>query len=55
MGKHGDGVSDVAFISDSVEEDFEFCINNGATAHSRLNTYLIKMEHIRNSFIASIW
>tara|TARA_B100000941_G_C28504040_1_gene556101 strand:+ start:1165 stop:2241 length:1077 start_codon:yes stop_codon:yes gene_type:complete len=28
--KHGDGVSDIAFTTDSVDQDFKFCVDNGA-------------------------
>ena len=32
--KHGDGVSDIAFSSDSVNEDYNYCINKGALSSS---------------------
>ena len=32
--KHGDGVSDIAFSSNSIREDYDYCIANGASSSS---------------------
>ena len=33
--KHGDGVSEIAFLSDSVMDDYNYAIDNGATSSNK--------------------
>ena len=34
VNKHGDGVSEIAFFSDSVINDYEYAVNNGASSNN---------------------